>query len=529
MVARSVIQVVHQDGHGGWDVDEEIDGIHEEKPVYTAPVSKILNSVGATGLALSPRDSNHADVLAALASSWPKREVRILREGSHNPFWWGVPVRVAKPFGQPHVTVACAQDLWHLAQRHVGKTNRTNRLTNPSFETGDLTGWTTTGVDSAAASTAHPILGSYAARLENNDAGQDCSIQQSYSFTSGGFGNNISVAAWFYIETWNGPPFQNRGLFAEWKIGSAVKQYAFSRIDENTARGRPERAEIPLGESAPRSLWVPPSTSVTINVRGYAIDGVIHWDAFFAGEMESVSAGVGGSDIATLAAALVNHGQDPAVDKDDIDMLVSASATGKVIPAAWQYAQHDNIWNVALRDLIARDDGIDVAMVYGPNSRTFTTYSRVGSATGKGVDRTGLDMSLIGQYVLDYEYAKDATQGRNSITVLGDGDGPDREEGGYLDLTKFGGRALEAIVSAPSGSPIDSLQQRATRFGIAKARPTVLTLQLRPGQLVTTVDVGDRLHIPAYDDFIDSGTYRVMDLAWNPANDSLKIGLNPWV
>lgn len=519
------LEVVHRSG-GNWVVDADIDAIASNgRPVVTAPFTRVLNGIGSGSIALATDDADHDTFLSELAVDWPAREVRLWREGSAAPWWWGVPVRPTKQLGQRGVRqIQLAEIPWLFTRLHFGKANRTNYLgSNAGAELGTTSGWTSVGVDSATASGGWKAKGDYSFKLVNSGS-EDASLQRSIVFTSGPIGNTISVAAHFYIDTWNGPPFANRGLYAEMRQGGTLLDHKFTRIDDRTPRGSPERAEIPLSDS----LWVPPNTTVTLNVRGYSIDGAIYWDEFFLGVMESIGSGsFTGTDLTTFAVAMVNHAQDPTYDKDDLHIGLDGSATGRKIFRGWQFADHGNIWNNGILDLCRMEDGIDFSMVYGANGRVARIHNRVAPALGKGQDRTALDMSLTGANVLDWGHTRDADQAVNSVVVLGDGDGPDREEAAYVDLTRFGGRALELIEAAPPKTPIDLLDEYARQVGRVHGNPSVLTLAFRPGRLVETVEVGDRLSIPAYDPFVDAGTYRVMDVALNCRDDMITVGVNP--
>lgn len=527
MPADYTVKLVEQDGAGGFNVLATMN-----KPVFNGPPTKQLNGIGSCGLQISPNDPDHAAFYSALQSGWLSREVQIFRGAATDPFWWGVPIRPAKGFGSDARSITCAEIPWLLTKRFFGKTSRTNYLLNPEFESG-LTSWTAVAASASSDTTEH-ILGTKSLKLVEGSAGADAFEGQGVTFTAVGIGNVISFAAWFKIDdtAWIGPAYEDRGLFAERVSGGVVQQVSVFKIDDKTPRGVWIRAEIPLG----KSLWVPPNATETINVRLYAPGGTIWWDAVFMGVMESFGSAVpGGSDLATLAAGIVGHAQDPAYNKDDLDIGTSTPATGRNIDIHWQFAEHANIWNNGLQDLVAREDGIDLGWEYQANARTMHTYSRVGSATGKGADLTSLDMSLFhpqtnpAGLVLDYAFSKEGGQAANALTVLGDGDGPDREEGGYLDLTKLGGRTFEAVVAAPTGSPIDSLNDRAGKLGRVRSYPLALDIQLKPGGLLsggTIIAEGDRVTIPAYDADITAGTYRVMDMSYNTASDVLTLGVN---
>lgn len=537
------LKLMEQDGLGGFVERARLDGVTTAAPVWTAPVSEVLNSIGATSFALSLDDSRHAPFVSALAVNWLRREVWVydmpapvypfLESGSAPadplvglvPIWQGLPMRPTKAMGEKSITVQCAELPWIFTRRHFGKTDRTNYLDpNAGFHEGTFNGWTTSTAPGTTTNivTTHAKTGDYSAELTSTDP-IDFSVQRTFTVTVGGIGALWAIAAWYYIEPGaTVESYEDRLLFAEMRQGGVVIGTATVELSATQqVHGTWVRAEIPVA----KTLRAPPNATVDINVRGYGVKGTIRWGAFLAVVMESFSsAQPGGSDLATLAAGMINHAQDPAFGKDSLDIDLNTPATGKLMAAAWQHADHGNIWTVGINDLVGREDGIDVWMSYQADGRTFNTASRVGAALGRGVDRTALDLSLGAGNVLRYGFTKDGQQAANGITILGDGDGPDREEGGYIDLTSFGGRAFEMVLQAPQGADINSLDQRAWRAGLVHARPTILNLALAEG---VVMEPGDRVTVPAYDPFIDPGTYRVMDVARNPANGARTIGVNP--
>lgn len=539
------VKLVKQDGAGGFD---EVAVMTE--PAFSAPITKVLNGIGAAGFEVSRYDLKHRPFYAALADDWLKSEVQIYRGDAVDPWWWGVPMRPQKALGRTSLSVTCAEIPWLLSRRYFGKAARTNLLINPDFETALIGGdWSAVGVTASLGS--QRILGDYSVELDQATAGTDTFVRQQITRTASGIGDIISVAAWFYIEpsAWIGPAYGNRGLHIERVAGGVVQQTADFKIDDQTPRGVWTRAEIPLDQS----VWMPPNATETLDVRLYAPGGTIYWDAAFVGLMESTSSAQPlGSDLTTLASLIVSHAQDPAFDKDDLDIGVVGSATGLLLARAWQHAEHANIWTNGIQELVALENGIDIGWDYTAGGRNLHVYSRVGAATGQGVHHTMGDdagfwdvisdfddaSELIwgvqesdSHWLLDYGFVKDGGQAASSTTVLGNGDGPDREEGGYIDVAGFGGRIFEALVTAPNNARIDSLHERSQKAGAVRSRPVLIDVAIKPGQLIEgaqRLDLGDRfygqfnMHVPA-------GYWRVMDIALNPQTDHMTVGLNPYV
>lgn len=515
MAVPYIGRVVEQDGAGGWSTVEEEAGLN-----WTQPLTTVRNGMGTTAMRLA---MDHP-IAAALMAGWLYRELVVFRgDTTGEPVWWGIPVNPSKPMGTQIATFQLAESIpWLLSRRHFGKVNRTNLLADASFESGAFApNWVTTDVDTAVVA-GDAYVGAFCADLTDAAAAPDASVQQTFAFTAGGFGNVISVAAWHQILSWVGPAHENRGLYIEWLIGGIVQQAKFVTLDARDALAINtwRRKEVPLNQSP----WIPPNVACTINVRGYAIQGRVKWDQFFTGLMESTSTAPGGTDLGTYAGIIVNHAQDAAYDKNDLDILVDMPVTGVVINQAHQHAEHGNIWADGLGALVQREDGLDFGYEYGAggSSRTIKGHDRTGGAMGKGTDRTALDLSLGGDYVNQYGWTLNGNEAANYTCALGDGDGPDREEGGYSNPLLFDGRTLEQIKPVPAGTPVSALGERASKMGRARARPGVVNLQLRPG---VHWETGDKVTLPAYDVSVQPGPYRVLDTAVNTKDDVMTVGL----
>lgn len=520
------IKLVEQDGAGGFTTIDTI-----TKPVFTGPPTRTLNGMGSMKFDVSTQFAN--TLVGELATHFLRREVQVYRSDPTTPIWWGVPYNPSKGLASAVVSYQCGEVIpWLLAHRFFGKTNRHNLLVDPQFESGAFApNWGVSGVTTPTVTSADSALGTYSADLVNSGAAPDASVQQTFTFTAGSIGDVVVVAGWFKVVSFTGPAIGNRGLYAEWRQSGVLKDVRYSTIDGSTPTGIWTRAQIPPDTDPNKALWIPPGVTAAFNVRGYGVQGHTRWDAMFAGLMESTSTLPSGSDIASFVAAIVAHAQDPTYDHDDLYIGTSTPATGLLVTGSYQHVEHGNIWTAGIQDQVLREEGIDVGWTYTSNSRTLHTYDRHGGATGKGADRTGLDMSIGGPYVADYGWDNDGNRAANYVTVLGDGFGPSREEGGYTDGSKFGGRQMQSVQQAPPGSNINTLDARANKLGKVLSNPGVINVQIKPGLLIeggTTLDVGDRVTLPAYDGSVAAGVYRIVDWSLNPATDTLTVGCAPY-
>lgn len=507
-------KVVEQDGSGGFDVIASMDGLPA-----TSPITTVRNGMGSLGLRF-PR--SHPFVGAMCGSKWLFRELQVFRGSDPDPYWWGVPVNPGKALGSEMVDVQCAEVIpWLLSRRYLGRAQRRNYLEDPSLESGAFApNWATTGVDTATVITTDHVRGDRAAQLVEASAAPDASLQQTVNFTSTAVGNLVILAGWYRVVSWSGPALENRGLFYEWRLAGVLKQHFYEPITVREAVNEGwQRAE----STSPRVIWIPPNTTVAINVRGYAITGTIRWDSFFLGVMESTGAHPWtGSDIGGVAALIVNDAQSATYGKDDCDIDPDMPTTGHIIWDVWQHAEHANSWTDALGSLVQRENGLDFGYIYTANSRTIKGYDRTGGAPGKGTDRTALNLALPNAYVADYGWGLNGNEAASDLVLMGDGDGADREDGASSDATLFGGRGLEWISQTPPNTPIGILDERAAKAAKPHRRPGTYQLQLRPGVIWAT---GDRITLPAYDGAVLPGTYRVADTAHNPFTDAMIVSV----
>lgn len=381
-------------------------------------------------------------------------EVQLWRNGTF--LWWGVPVRAeATP---TRVRVSCRGLLWYFSRRFIGDADRTNYLSNPEFN-GNLTSWTAQNT-TATAVTTQRILGTHSAQLVQATAQQDAYLHQTFSITGTAIGTLVVVVAWYRITStgWLGEAINKRGLTVSRKTGSTIHESSVYEIDGASPRDAWQRAEV--------SVWVPPGTTNDIQVRLYSPGGTIHWDATSATIMESLSNY--NADQTDIASQIVLHLQDTAYGKSDLAIATSTPASGVLRDRHYQHADHHSGMR-ALAEFTLLEDGFDFDVAVTSTTRTFTTYYPRKGGTPSQLDFTAARLS-------DWTLRIDGEAACSSITVLGDGDGPDREEGAAVDDTVFGGLILEDVIMAPPGAPIDSLDARAEEALRLRKKAQVLTV-----------------------------------------------------
>lgn len=453
----------------------------------------ILNNAGSATFTINTLDS-HATAVSGL-----DREVQIWRNG--RLLWWGPIVRPDAT--SKRIDTQCRQLEWYFDRIHFGRADRSNLLTNPSFETGDLTGWTTVNTTPVVTQSIY-VDGAYSVRLEQSTAQQDAYLEQQLDdYVATGVGSVLVLAAWFWIDpdAWLGEAIGSRGLTLRrlHATTNAVLQSGVVDIEGDTPRGTWQRVETLVN--------MPPDAVEDIEVRLYSPGGVIHWDALSLTLMESISSVSSPtdftSDLADLFTLMVQHAQDPSFQKNDKNIGVDAPISGIRVERHFQLAEHANVGE-SIRQFT--EEGLcDWSVEITPSTRTATLH-----VPTKGERKPEFKIYLYGNETEgttkaniadDFRLSFDGEQAVSSVVVLGPGDGPDREEGGAVDNAVFGGNIYEAVIASPPEATINSLDAVANeQLSVMKSpyvlRATYLPL-VRPGDpnYLVARDPIDSLHV----------------------------------
>lgn len=440
-----------------------------------------------------------------------EREAQLWRDNRH---LFSGPLMVADADADA-VTFRCVGLAGYFGQRHIDRgADRLNFLTNPEFEASpDLTGWTAVGT-TAIAATDRKITGTRSARLTQANADVVSYLRQTVVKTAGSLGELVTAVAWFYISPtgWVGPAYEGRGLRLSRTVGgNTVGEIGVADINNDTPRGAWQRAEV--------TVHMPPNATETLELRLYSPGGVIYWDAASLTLMESLSRP--GVDQATIAADVVEFLQGRYTGfaglKSDLLISTNAPASGVVRDRTFQFADHVN-GETALGELAGLDNGIDYEVTPG---RVFKTHY-----PSIGTDRTAtltLDESnsIVRRYVIDGHAAASA------VVVLGEGDGPDREEGGAGDAALFGGRNVEKVISPNGTAAIDALDELAAQELANLRNPKIVELTITDRALIGVVGIGDKVTLALTYGFMAlSGAWTIEELSLDCTADVLSATLN---
>lgn len=429
-----------------------------------------LSEVGTAAFSFHTNDADYSAQNLRVLPEILSREVQVWRDG--RMIWWGVPVRVDAD--EEMVRVQCADLLWYFTRRYFGKADRTNLLLNPSFEDTTSGAWAASGVQFDY-SNEQRNLGQLAAKLTQAFALTDTFIfQQVLDYTATGVGTLLTVVAWFRINndgSFVGEAIDKRGLTLTRydNVTSELLESGVFEIDGETPKGTWQRAKA--------TVWMPPDATEDLEVRCYAPGGIIFWDATSLTIMESLSSVSSATDFSSDQAAIVEmivqHAQDPAYDKNDLNIGTSCPVTGIRRERHYQFAQHQSIWT-ALREFPEMSDGLDFAILHpDPFTRTFTTFFPE-RGTYQPEYRLELGKNIAGSF----RVSLDGVEAANNVTVASiDSDGPDREEGGRVDTSIYG-VDLELVQAAPVGTEIDSLDERAAELAALLAEPIIVEVRV---------------------------------------------------
>lgn len=477
--------------------------------VNVEPITETLNDGVKSGFTF-PKASSDAGSVDLL-----DREAQIFRDGSL--LHWGPMISGVAESGEADVSVTVPDCAWYFTRRQISD-RRPNALGNPSFESG-LTGWTPNGVTATQDSTRH-ALGSYALKLVQANAGVDTFAYQQVAVTGTAIGTLYTLAGWVYVQNsgYVGPAYESRGLRVDGIEAGVVRISGTAEIDDDTPRDRWERLET--------TIWVPPNETWTLEVRCYAPGGTVWWDALQLVAMDSLS--FYATDMGTIAGNIVNFIQNPTYGWDDLNIDVSNPATGVLLDRHYQFADHTDVM-MALDEF--ENMGQDWWIAITTTTRTFTT------AYPRGTDRSGSVSWTMRDPVSNptgtlswYRLTKDGSQTETRVTVMGEGDGPDREEGYAADALDLGGLVLGGVYNATPGAPIDALQREAdARLADSKGLVSVLEVKGIPGDTtqISTVKVGDTVTVTITDGWTSvTGGWRVVSKTIDPASDTASFVLN---
>lgn len=484
----------------------------------------------------------------------PTRELQLWRNGKL--LYQGKPTQRSVDKANRVMVLTCKDPTWYLTKRYVGRANRVNRVGNPSFETGALAPWAKVDTDSTltlTVSTTRRLLGTHALKMECTDATAAPYVWQHVVSAAGAGELRWFLTGWFYIETWTGPAPFNAGLLLVRHNAVGPRSYTYQQINATSPRGQWVRLET--------FVRTPPLHTEFVEARLYAIHGTIWWDAIELNAGEHLGWGDGvdqGAVVKDVVDYLQGKGKFGHLSPEKTDLAIRSimPTTGEVVQGglAYQLADHQQGFSGSpsgsgvCDTFLNADNGIDWR--FEPQGRILR-----GHYPGVGVDRTadvvftfrrplGRGGAMDAQWgIADYSWADSIEKSANQVVELGGWGGtqypgdPSREEGGFSDPTSLGGVTLELVETAPQGTVISQLNNRAGARGARLKKPLLApTLTVReeraadgtvPYPLIGRLLPGDLIKVDLIDGqlFMD-GNWRAAQVMLND-DDSLIVTPNP--
>lgn len=406
--------------------------------------------------------------------------------------------------------------LWYFSRLHVGRARRRNYLTSPSFEQG-LAGWTiryghphegATGRNPAyvlgTLSTERSVTGRYSGRLELPD--------DTYPQFGGVFqqdilwevdaasqdGDEWSVGVQVFIPSATLRSREGAQLkFARFSTTEFIDVYDVDGVFQGSFPKPIEELFVPITEDFPVNKWTRMSSRLFVPLTGqfefiqisvWGVRGVIFIDdaqLSYNERLEWFS-----TDQMTIATDLINHGQDTAYDKVDLNIGVSAPPSGIKRDLTVLFSEHVEIYQI-LRSLTLLDDGFDMRETYSSTGKVIQFES-----PGGGQYRPSCALKLRAE-IQRFKYTFDGQLAASSVVTLGEGFGGEREEGFAEDPSAFAnGIVIEEVFPAEAGTPAASLDNIATERLVIGSAPAVLEFDTGPNpalvtKLLSSIRVGD--------------------------------------
>lgn len=500
-------------------VDRLGDNWYSHPEAYqTEPIRETLNEPGSFACAIPNTDPNVGN------AKEHARELQIWRNGHLR--WQG---KITGKDYDPQLNVwnvRAEGPLCYFKGLGVGRA-RQNWLTNGSFDTGDLTGWSAVGTTANVVTNWGALPGTtHQANLYQAGAGTDTFIQQGVTVPGG---TNWTLAAWFHIRTdseWVGPALDGRGLYVERRHPDTneVEDVQFFAITDDTERGIFQRATV--------NMWSPPGRDSIFWIRLYATrctaaagspPGSIIWDAVQLVGPESLS--YTHQDLGVVVNGLVAHGQDPDFGNTDLHITPgAATSTGIFLDRYYQFDEHANIYDELMA--LAESGLCDIQCVTSWNASEDRSDRHIRAWVPRQGETKNIAFELdAASGVSELQSIEmDGSKTKTTFIAVGDGSGPDREEAYVSDTSLTDGVVIKEVYQA-SGTHHDLLpavaaQQVALYKGVSKVPAMVLSPDLT--DLVNVGDVFPTL-LDIGGPLIVNGNYRVVQTELDLFTDQLTV------
>lgn len=498
----------------------------------------------------------------------PDQEIQVWR--GDDLLVWGVPVRSS--VSMTDVQYQCKGLGWFFTKRVIGRQAQ-NYLSNPSFETGNPNyrwvwdGWgnfwaaAETGplgppdfvsnITTDKSLTGFPGRSLYQYGSENTVFGPRANQYEVSTVDPNTDPEGIewTVSAWCYIPsaqfirertaayTTNGDTaplglvIQRVSIWEDWEtnplaspLGPSGKVYEtkIASITDDSPKDRWFRLETSLIQPVN-----PTGKPQEIRVLLMCPFGAVYWDEVRLVRNERLR--FAETDQVQIVHSLIQHAQDPAYGKTNLNIGVAGSMSGVNRTRIYDFFNHQLVSD-AVNEFTDLWKGVDWSIVTTPTTRTFTTHYPM-----KGIRRPMFPL-ILGKNIASIAIPTDGEQIANRVIVLADtgASGQSREKAYATDTSGFdSGVVLEYVHNAVKESGIETLDDQAERalrqFRVPVIIPTLTTYENVGGELLGNVSVGDVVNVQAQIGAISlDGEYRIVEMRLDPETENMQVTVNPF-
>lgn len=330
----------------------------------------------------------------------------------------------------------------------------------------------------------------------------------------------LTLVAWMWIEVYNAA-----------NADGIATYMSLTKDNGSNPSVVVAKASIALDSTMPRKKWVRMESSMLapvgdnfmwLDVYLYPPDGKVIFDEVSLTANEVL--GFYNVDQADIVAGLVQHAQDESLGKTWLNIGTSCPPTK--VKRSREYPWIERMYiNEALSEFPTLANGVDIGMTFTPTERRLASYY---PRKGRKTDYLLSNDSNLSDFTVDY----DGEQVANKIVVQADGEGSDREEGVWEDLTGMDGVVLEKVYNATPGSAVSSLRQQAQRGVSRYSRPVIIpTLSVHKDftqEVIEKVALGDVVRVRIKKGWIDlDDYYRVTGRTIDPKTDTISLTIQP--
>ena len=327
----------------------------------------------------------------------------------------------------------------------------------------------------------------------------------------------VKARAWVYIEHYIGSAGNAWGLVLERRSNvkkvTKVKERQVFPLNKDTAHGRWILFEAEL-------MAPPDGKEYEYVAKVYPPNGLMYVGEFNLYTDDALS--FIDEDQTTIAEKIVQHVQDPALGKADLNITTNCRPSGVTRTIDYFYADRDTAID-AIGALSQYVRGFEWSIVTTPTQRIFTTYYPYRGKITNYVLQEGANAQTV-------EFRLDADSTATQIVTRGsDNVGSLAPEGFSKGVSQGDGLILEAVFDVTGSSDVPSLNEQArlllTKTKYASQTLTVVAKPSETSNILTNLGIGDIATVRWEQAVsgVDGGMFRVTSMSLDPATDTVTL------